>query len=164
MAILKPESLGIIDFISPRDDSIDTDLNPETGEPFSDIEKYKETYDFKKHCKIKDGLQPTIFKINFSVNAKKQMLIDNSSLGGDGKKEEFGFKLGNHKQAIVRCVLCDIVNPDYVPLAQRLVFKKDKDGLVSTETMDELMKCGILDEIYSFYLQNKENLETLKKK
>jgi len=164
MAFLKPETLGVIDFISPKDDAIDLEFDDATGEPNSNLEKYRETWDFEKHCTLKPDSQPTRFKINFSLTHKKQVLIDNASLGGDGKKDEFGFKLGKHKYATVKCVLCGIENPDTLPLAKKIVFKKDKHGFVTDELLAELGSYGILDDIYSFYLTHKDNTEILKKK
>jgi hypothetical protein len=164
MAFLKPETLGIVDFISPKDDAIDLELDDATGEPKSDLEKYRETWDFDSHCMLKEGHEPTRFKINFALSHKKQVIIDNASLGGDGKKEEFGFKLGKHKSSTVKCVLCGIENPESVPPAQRLTFKRDRHGFADDALLEELGRFGILDDIYSFYLTHKENTGPLKKK
>jgi hypothetical protein len=164
MAIRKKESIGVIEFISSKDESINTDLNTETEEPISNIEKYKEDWKFEKHCQIKEGEKPTIFKLNFSLTPRKQILIDNSSLGGDGKKEQFGFKLGTHKFTTVKCILVGIDNPDDVPLSERFIFKKDNQGLAHDDVLAELYSTGILEEIYSFYITHKENTDELKKK
>lgn len=164
MGLFKKENLGIVDFISPRDSAIDTRINEQTGEPRSDLEKYKEDWDFDKYCVLTDGEEPTIFKINFSLTPKKQIFIDNSSLGGDGKKEQFGFKLGSHKYTIVKSVLVGIENPANTPTNQRFIFKSDGKGFVHDDTMNELLANGLVDEIYSFYLTRKEDPNLLKKK
>jgi len=164
MGFIKTETLGIIEFISPRDDAIDIDLNEETGEPKSNIEKYKDTWDFEKYCQLKPGKQPTKFKLNFALSNKRQMIIDNASLGGDGKKDEFGFKLGNHKYWTVKVLLVGIENPVDIPANSKLIFRIGKDGYVHDDLMEELRKFGLVEEIYSFYLSNKDNTELLKKK
>lgn len=164
MGLFKKQNLGVVDFISPRDSAINTDINEDTGEPISDLDKYKEDWDFNKHCALSLGAQATLFKINFSLTPKKQIFIDNSSLGGDGKKEQFGFKLGSHKYTIVKSVLVGIENPDDVPADQRFTFKSDGKGFVHDDTMNELLANGLVDEIYSFYLTAKDDPNLLKKK
>jgi len=164
MALKKAFKIGIVNFIHPDDGAIDTGVHPETGELISDIEAYKDDWDFEKHCVLKEDVQPTIFKINFNVSYKRLKAMKNSTLGGDGKKEEFGFKLGNLSFQTVRTVLVDILNPPGTELADMFVIKRDKDQLVSMETMEELERYGFVDDIFSFYNTVKSDPEMLKKK
>ena len=160
MPIRKKGKLGIVDFIHPDDDAIDLAVDPETGKPVSDVEAYKEDWD-KSHLVIKEGVSPTIFKINFNIDYNKTVAIKNASIGGGlGKNSEMGFRLGTHASQVVRSVLVDIVNPDDLPLNEKLIFRKDKKtGLVHDSTMEELEQCGIVDDIYGFYLAAKDNLD-----
>lgn len=164
MAMKKKISIGIVDFIHPSDDAINTEMHPYLGTPISDIAKYKETWNFKEHCSLKEGKQATIFKINFNLEYKKQIAINNASIGGFGKGEDGGYKLGSHSFQIVRTVLVDIVNPDDMAAEDKISFKKDpKTGLVSEETMKELYDLGIVEDLFGFYLANKDDPSALKK-
>lgn len=154
----------MIDFIHPDDDAINTEINEDTGQPYSDLDAYREDWNFEKHCALKVDVQPTRFKINFSVPYKKQVAIKNATLGGFGKGEEAGFKLGNHSSQVVRTVLIGITNPEGMPKEECFNFKRDeKTQLVHESTMQELEEAGIVDDIYSFYLANKSEPEHLKK-
>jgi len=164
MAIKKRAKVGIIDFIHPDDEAIDLSLDEETGEPRSDIEKYKEDWDFEKTCVLKEDVEPTIFKLNFSLSYKKSQAVKNATLGGDGKNEDFGFKLGNHQYQVVRSILVDIVNPPGLDPCDQFMFKRDNQGLVNKELMEELEAAEIVDDIYSFYISNKSNHDLIKKK
>lgn len=162
MAIKRRAKSGIVDFIHPSDEAIDTDEHE--GEPRSNLEKYRETWEFDRYCVLRENSAPTIFKVNFAIPYKKQIAIKNASIGGFGKDEETGFKLGNHSFQVVRSILVDIVNPATMPEEEKVVFKRDNRGLVSEETMQELEELGILDDLYSFYLANKSDHNNLKKK
>jgi hypothetical protein len=164
MAIKKKLQLGIIDFIHPDDDAIDIFVDEETGVPVSDVEQYRKDWNFKEHCTLKEDVEPTKFQINFSVPYEKQVAIKNASVGGFGKGQEAGFRLGSHSNQIVRTVLVGIKNPETMPIGEQIVFSKDrKTGMVSDKTMEELEELGIVDDIYGFYLANKADPELLKK-
>lgn len=164
MSLKKKKLLGVVDFIHPDDGAINTDLDESTGKPFSDLAKYRETWDFEKYCVLREDVKPTIFKLNFAVSYRKAQAIKNATLGGDGKKEEFGFKLGNHQYQVVRSVLIDIVNPEGTAPEDCFKFKRTGDNLVAEETMEELESVGVIEDIYSFYLTTKEDPELVKKK
>jgi len=163
MALKKAEKIGLVNFIHPNDEAIDTSVDS-SGVPASNIELYKDDWDFDKHCVLKEGVEPTIFRLNFNIPYKKAQALKNSTLGGDGKKEEFGFKLGNFSFQTVRTVLAEIINPVGTPPEEMFVVKKDKDSLVSKETMEELEQCGLVDDIFSFYNTIKSDPNVLKKK
>lgn len=163
MAIKKKAQLGIVDYIHHDDDAINTDLNEETGKPYSDIKAYQEDGNFKKHCVLHEDRKPTVFKVNFNVPYDKAVAIKNATLSGSGSDQ--GFKYGNHSNQVVRTVLVDIVNPPDMPLNEQIVFAKDKKtGLVSDRVMKELEDLGLVDAIYTFYLSNKDAPENLKKR
>lgn len=162
MALKKKKKLGIVDYIHPSDEAIDLAIDPETGKPVSDVDKYKETYD-KGHLVIKEDQVPTIFKINMSPDYKTQVRIKNASIGGG--MGEMGFQVGSHASAVVRAVLVEVLNPDNLPLNEKIILKKDrKTGLLTDETMEELEEIGLVDDLYGFYISNKGNEELLKKR
>ena len=164
MAIKKRRVLGIVDFIHPSDDAINTDLDPATGKPVSDLEKYKDDWKFHEHCALREGKSPTIFKINFEVDHKALIAMKNASIGGFGKDQDMGFKLGSHAAQVVKTVLVDIVCPIDQPEDEKIKFYKDlKTGYVKDEVMAELEQLDIVDSIYSFYMAHKQDDEMLKK-
>ncbi len=163
MGMKKKAKIGVVDFVHPDDSAIDLSIDEATGQPVSDVEKYRETWEVK-HIAMLEGKEPTKFKINFAIPYKKHVAIKNSSVGGFGKGEEAGFKLGNHSNQIVRSVLVDIINAPDMEEEDKLSFKRDpKTKLVSDDTMLELEDLGIVDDIYGFYLANKSEPENLKK-
>jgi len=154
MAIKRRLNVGVVDFIHPADDAID--------EKETDLKKYRETWD-QNHIVLKEGVVPTIFKLNFSINWSKHRAIKNSTLGisDDGKA---AFMLGNHSAQLVRSILVDVVNPPGMTDQEKVPFKMNKKtGLVDDDTMGELENLGVVDDIYSFYNTVKEDNELLKK-
>ena len=165
MAIKKKASIGLIDFIHPEDDAIDSEIAEETGKAKSDLEEYRKSWDFEKNCVLKEGVEPTIFKLNFSIPYKKQIAIKNASVGGfGGGDDSAGFRLGSHSAQAVRTILVDIINPDNMPLPEKIIFKKTGADLVADSTMAELEDLGIVDDLYAFWLANKSDPENLKKR
>lgn len=154
MAIKRRAKIGVVGFIHPADDAIDPAL--------SDLEKYRDTWD-DQHIVLKEDIKPTVFKVNFSLNWKKQTAVKNASFG---MSEEGGakFMLGNHSAQLVRSILVGIDQPDSIAMGERIPFKQTKNGLVDEDTMSELDELGIVDDIYSFYLKHKGDSEQLKKK
>jgi len=165
MAFRKDKGLGVVSWISPQDDAIDTDLG-EDGEPKSSLEKYRETWDFEKHCVLREGVEPTIFKLNFNLTYMKRKVVENATIGGFAKGEETGYKLGNHSFATVAAILVDIVNPEALEPDSKIIFKRGKDSMVSEETMDDLSrgKSTIIGDIFAFYMAKKNPDDTNKKK
>lgn len=163
MAMKKKKTLGVVKFIHPKDSAIDVSIDEDTGKPRSDIEAYEDDYDFEKHCVLVDGEVPTYFKINFGVSYKKQIAIKNSTLGGYGKGEEAGFKLGNHSNQVVRTILIGIDNPEGMAKEDKISFKREDGDLVSKDTMQELEEMGVVDDLYSFWAKMKADPEDLKK-
>ena len=163
MAIKKRQKVGIVDFIHPSDDAINTDIDPTTKEPFSDIEEYQKSWDFSKNCVLREGQEATVFKINFDVNHNDMVQMKNASLGGFSKGEETGFKVGSHASQVVKTILVDIVNPDSMPADEKIVFEKHNKRFVSDKVMVELEDLGIVDDLYGFYMTNKADPDLLKK-
>lgn len=163
MAIKKKAKIGIIDFIHPEDDAINTDIDESTGKPFSNLEEYRKDWDFEKHCVMRDGVNPTIFKVNFNIPYSKQIAIKNAQLGNFKGEDGGSFTLGSHAAQLVRTILVGIENPEGLPKEEALEFKKTGANLVADSTMEELEACGIVDDLYGFYLNNKEDATALKK-
>lgn len=162
---LKKSSIfaGIVDFIHPDDGAINTDIDPSTDKPFSDLAKYRETWDFEQYCHLREDVKPTVFKLNFALSFKKQRAIKNATLGGNAKEDDFGFKLGNHQFQVVRSILTNIVQPDDLAPEDRFKFERGPDQLVSEDTMTDLENHGIVDDIYSFWMAKKSNSDLKKK-
>jgi len=163
MAIKKKAKIGIIDFIHPDDDAINIEIDEDTGEPISNIDEYKKSWDFEKHCVLKEGKTPTIFKINFNIPFGKNILIKNAQIGNFKGEEGGSFTVGSHAAQLVRTILVGIENPADQPKEEGIVFKKTGANLVADSTMEELEACGIVDDLYGFYLSNKEDTSKLKK-
>ena len=163
MGIKKMKSVGIVDFIHPSDDAINTDMNEDTGKKFSDIDAYKSSWDFESNCVLREGVQPTVFKINFEVGHKAFIAMKNASLGGFGKGQDAGFQVGSHAAQVVKTILVGIDNPDTMPEEEKIKFEKHNNAYVSDKVMVELEKLGIVDDIYAYYMTNKTDPEKLKK-
>jgi len=163
MAIKKKAKIGIVDYIHPEDDAINMEKDEETGKPLSDIEKYKEDWDFAKHCVLHEGKEPTVFKINFNIPFAKNIAIKNAQIGNFKGEEGGSFTLGSHAAQLVRTILVGIENPSDLKKEDAIAFKKTGNNLVADSTMEDLEACGIVDDIYGFYLSNKDDVSALKK-
>jgi len=164
MVMKKKKPVGVVTFIHPDDSAIDVSIC-EDGEKVSDIANYREDWDFDKHCVLMEGAEPTRFKINLSLTYRKQIAIKNAQLGGFGKGEETGFKLGNHSNQVVRSILVGIDNPEGASKEDSFIFKREGADLVSEELMRELEAAEVVDDIYSFWMVMKSDSdeEDLKK-
>lgn len=163
MGLKKRKSIGIVDFIHPLDGAINTDINKDTGKKFSDVDEYKSTWDFESHCVLRKDVQPTVFKLNFEVDHKSFVAMKNASLGGFGKDQEAGFQVGSHAAQVVKTILVGIDNPTDFSEDEKIIFEKHNNLFVADKVMVELEKLGVVDDIYAFYMTNKDDPEKLKK-
>ena len=157
MAFRRAKKLGIIDFIHPKDPAIDLEN--------SDLENYREDWDFEKHCKLLPDEEPTVFKINFEIPYKKALAVDNSVVS-TGKKGRVSITVATQIHQAVKTFLAGIENPDCVPKEDQIPYKKE-GGLVADGTIAELLDLKLLDDLYQFWSdrhnQEKSGDELLKK-
>jgi hypothetical protein len=142
--IQKKIALNAVRFVSENDDSHDKG-NDEAEWKETVYKKYLETLN-PDDLKFLPDTQPTIFLCNFEVNAAQSAEISDSIMRG---KDQVA--IGTWSQAVVRNVLKDIINPDYVPLAERIPFKKNGKGGVHDETMALMVRYGFAQEIFAVY-------------
>lgn len=57
----------------------------------------------------------------------------------------------NYSSDLIRAALVDIVNPDDVPDTKAIRFKRDKDGLVSSELVNALDDAKVLPDLIAAY-------------
>ena len=142
MAIeLSDRRLNSIRYVSRIDAAIDKEA--------SDREEYeKDPIKNADKLVMKEDEEPTIFVLNFEVNAKEAKSIKDARTKGfqDDKVE---MAMGNWAYTVCKIVLKGIINP---PGAKGIPFKKDGRGYVADSTMDLLEKFNLVDEIWSLYL------------
>ena len=136
MAFKLQEKVSTQDFIHPMDPAIDGD--------HSDIEAYREDWDFAYHCKLKEGEEPTLFKIKCDLPYRKMIEIDEAMTRAE--KGQMKVTLGNHMHTAIKNFLIGIEDSceDGIP------FKKEH-GLVSDSTMEELHRMGLIHDLYKFW-------------
>lgn len=145
----KTRALNALHIVSKHDDAHDKGDNEENWE--REIwSEYEKTLDINKLRFLPDT-QPTVFLCNFELKGKDSAAIKNAMIEGgmDGGTPKLA--LGSWSQQVVKHVLKDIQNPDYVPPEDRIVFKKDGRGLAHDDVLAVLDQYGILTEIFTHY-------------
>ena len=152
MAIeLSERRLNSIRYISKIDAAID--------EEASEREEYeKDPIKNADKLVMKEGQEPTVFVLNFEVNAKEAKSIKDSRAKGFSD-DTVQMSMGDWAYTVCKIVLKGIVNP---PGTKGVVFKKDGRGYVADSTMDQLEKFNLVDEIWALYvaMTNAEQEET----
>lgn len=140
MAVKKQpkKNLSVVEIISEQDDAVDNEAEG------TDWEAYRETLDPSKLV-IKGS--PTVFVCNFDLSAKQAEGIRNSMAGSGG------ITLGSWSQRVVRSTLKEIRNPPEIPAVDQLILKKNSDGTVHDDTITELERAGIVQEIFNHYMR-----------
>jgi hypothetical protein len=137
------KKLNQVYIICQGDDAIDWEA--------SDVEAYRESLD-EKHLVAIQGKEPTRFLCNFEIDAKTASLIEDSMIAGMDKSGNIKPGLGNYNLTIVKYVLKDIKNPDYLKPEEMLTFKRHGDGSVSDETLNQLARIGVMSEIAGIFI------------
>jgi len=138
----KKRNLSCIEFISKNDDALDLER--------SNIEEYEKTGDVI-HLVFLADKEPTKFICNFQLKANELANIKNSMLSGVDSDGKPNISLGSWTYRVVKYVLKDIQNPNYLNPEEKIVFKKDSQGYVHDELMVILDNTGIASEIFSMY-------------
>jgi len=96
-----------------------------------------------------EGKLPTIFLCNFEVDGKSGAAIQDSMMGGIDDEKNPKVTPGRWAYEICRRCVKDIQNP--IGEVDVIKLTKDVKGFVSDETMTELQKYGIVNEIFNHY-------------
>ncbi len=143
MALIFDErKLNAVKYICKRDSAVDKES--------SDLDEYYEDI-IKNADKIKmhNGKEPTIFLLNFDINAKEDAAIKDSQLARIDDERNPVMAMGKWAYTVCKIVLKDIINPPGT--VGGIEFKKDGRGYVDDRTLNKLAKMGIVDEIWSQY-------------
>jgi len=136
------KKLNAIRFVSKADSALDL-ANCNYDEYAEDPCTKEET------LKFLEGQLPTVFILNFELSGKEHaMLQDNMFAGVDDEKNP-RLTMGKWAYNVVKSCLKDIQNPPNETQVIRL--KKDSKGYVSDDTMTELQKFGLVNEIFNLY-------------
>ena len=136
------KALNAVEVISREDDSLDLEK--------SDWEGYASSGDVSKLAFVADK-QPTIFLCNFELKGKQAESIKNNMLSGKDEDGNPRVALGSWSFKVVKIVLKDIKNPEYLAPTEIIMMKRDKDGLVHDDLLGELDGMGVINEIFAMY-------------
>lgn len=130
-----------VEVISKHDDALDLEQ--------SNFEEYEATGDIN-HLVFIENKQPTRFICNFNLKAKEKQEIMNISqeISDSGRRQ---VNIGSLIYTITRFCLKDIQYPESVADADKFLFKKDKDGYVTLESVAELDNVDVPAQIAGFY-------------
>lgn len=135
-----------------------------SGDPITDDENwasYLKSAD-ESYLQFKDGEKPTRFVLRKVLSYDQSARVQNAQTTmRDGKVEiQMSFIQEDVRQALV-----DIENPDYVPLPDRIQYKRDSDGSCSKEIIEGLQALGVIMDLFTMR-QNATSkfTEELKKK
>ena len=135
-------NLNAVKLISRNDGAVDLEL--------SDFALYdKDPITNESYLKLLDGKSPTIFLCNFEVTGKDGAAIQDSMIGGVDDEKNPKMTMGKWAYEITRRCLKDIQNP--VGETDVIKLSRDSKGYVSDETMTELQRYGIVNEIFNHY-------------
>jgi len=140
----KKISWNAVRLISENDDALDKGENEDDWKE-TVWAKYKKTLNPDDLTFVPD-CQPTIFLCNFELKAHDTAAIKDAMLKG-GNQVAFG----SWSQAVAKHVLKDIINPEYVPMDERIAFRKDGMGLAHDEVIGFLDRVGVVTEIFTAY-------------
>lgn len=138
----KRRALNALTLISLQDDAVDWDK--------SNKEEYRKTAD-ANHLVFLPNMQPTKFLVNFDLSGKQAQAIKNGMLAGRDDNGDPQVTLGTWAHRVVKHTLKDIQNPEGMPEDEKLVMKKDENGLVHDDLLGQLDRFGVVDEIFGFF-------------
>ena len=148
------------DFISDLDPAIDWDNMTEEQK-----ENFKKTKD-KSILKFKENEQATIFVLKTNVSRKEKATLQNQTITTNSKGQ-MQTLIGDYLYSTLKIAIVDIINPDYLAIKERIVFKKDSNGYCNDdviETINKIAEGKILDEILSFVNKEKDEADLDQKK
>ena len=144
----KPKRLGTFRFVHPKDPAID---------PSSDLDGYRESWDFDATCKLRDGEAPTYFHVNFDLPYRKVLEIENAVVSA-GAKGRLNVTVASQVHQAVKAFLTDIENPADAK-EEGLQFKSH-GGLAADEVISDLHTLGLIDDLYQFWSDRKSEEKT----
>lgn len=143
MALKLPSKNDVIKVIVRADQAL---VWPEDEKEADEIwAQYLQTND-ESLLKFADGQQPTRFVMKKVLSYDQATRVQNAQTTmRDGKVEiQMSFLMEEVRQS-----LCDIENPDYVPLNERINYKRDNDQACSREIVEGLHALGVIMDLYS---------------
>lgn len=136
------KKLNAIRFISKADSALDLEN--------SNYDEYLEDPVAREiNLKFIEGQAPTIFILNFELSGKEHAMLQDNMFAGVDEDKNPKLTMGKWGYNVVKACLKDIQNPPNETQVIRL--KKDSKGYVSDETMTELQKFGLVNEIFNLY-------------
>jgi hypothetical protein len=140
--LVQKRNLSAIRFISQNDDSIDLEN--------SNYDEYLKT-GIEDNLKFIDGKQPTVFVCNFELKGKESAFVKDSMIKGTDSEGKPSVAIGSWSFKLVKTVLKDIINPDYLTPEEKIVFKSDKGGYATDDLISLLDRYNIVSEIFGMY-------------
>lgn len=122
---------------------------------------YLKTAD-ESFLKFKDGEQPTRFVLRKVLSYDQAQRVQNAqAVFRDGQMQiQMAYIMEEVRQS-----LTDIENPEYVPLNDRIHFKRDSDGACSKEIVEGLHALGVVMDLFTIRTNATSKLsEDLKKR
>jgi hypothetical protein len=136
------KKLNAVRFISKSDSALDLEN--------CNYDEYMEDPNAKEATlKFLEGQAPTIFILNFELSGKEHAMLQDNMFGGVDEDKQPKITMGKWGYNAVKACLKDIQNPPNETQVIRL--KKDSKGYVSDETMTELQKFGLVNELFNLY-------------
>lgn len=154
MAIVLPKMTDKVEVVL----SFDSALNMSD----EDFELYKESGYKKELLTLKEGEEPTYFVLKRVLSYAQESAVTSKKLDFVDGRVKY-----DHSSSleVVRAALVDVINPESVPLDQRIVYKKDSDGSASKELVALLASAGAVDQLFAAYQSvAKGQSDQLKKK
>lgn len=141
MALTLNTGRGNIEVIARLDGSIPKDL------PKDEYDNYLETLN-EDLLRLKEGVKPTRFVMRREIpfGVKQGLRSKNMKVAKGDVQVDI-----NYATDIVRAALIDIKNPDEVPQEHRIIFRRDKDGLASSDLINILDDAGVVMDLFGAY-------------
>lgn len=143
MSIILPSRTDVIKVVLRLDSAI---IWPDSTEESDEIwATYLKTND-EKVLSFKEGEQPTRFVLRKVLNFDQYNKVQNKQMVMvDGKMEvQISFINEDVRQSLIA-----IENPDYVPLCDQIIFKKENDGGASKDIMSGLNAISATMDLYT---------------
>lgn len=143
MALKLPSRTEVIKVIVSVDQAL---VWPEDKETRDQIwAEYLKTND-ESLLQFAPGQEPTRFVMRKVLSYDQAARVQNAQTTMREGKVEFQMSFMMEE---VRMALTDIENPDYVPLPDRIQYRRDSDGACSKEIIEGLHALGVVVDLYT---------------
>lgn len=146
---VKLSKVKTIEVIARIDEAIGLDES-DTAEVYN---AYLESLD-EGLLNLKPGIEPTRFvlRVDLPYDDYKRIQSEMIQMKTDPTKVrqnhmDVSVDVIGPRYETIRAALIDIKNPDSVPEADRVMFKKDTDGLAAKELVVLLARAGVLEDL-----------------